>query len=525
MLGTLIGKYRIVEPLGRGGMGTVYRAIDETLNREVAIKVLNPELADKEVMQRFLAEATTLARMNHPEIATIYDLHQSEQGLLMVMEFIKGETLDRLTDRCGPLPPEQAATIIARVLGALDHAHRAGIVHRDLKPANVMVTVHGTVKVMDFGIAHVTGGQHITLDGYMMGTPAYMPPEQVLGHEVDGRADVYAAGVLLYRLLTAALPFRADTPIAMVQKQVAEAPLPLHEHRQGLPPWCEAVLRRALAKAPPDRYQTAEEFRRVLSESANLTATEPERSLTPPPAVPTLSLPPAVRAADGTVDGATLVLKRRHVAAGGMLIGVSAAAVTILAFSWLMQRNPPPVEATIAARPTDASLTAATVPVAGASVPAPPPPLDLAGATTRPSSPAAPTTLLPLVFDAKALVIAGDRARERDSLVVLGDGRLTVTADNKDVLHALQYEEIVSTTYSTGRDPMWKAPAGPMPAARVSGGTLGFIRGARHWIVVRASGKRMVILRVPDNEVDRVLTALGERTGRVPDRLVARADK
>src|SRR2546428_9377324 len=190
MVGTTIGQYRILAPLGRGGAGTVYKALDETLNREVAIKILNPDLADTEIMKRFRAEATTLAKLNHPEIATIYELFRSETDLLMVMEFVKGETLDKLSDRLGPMPPERAAYLIDKVLSALEHAHRAGIVHRDMKPANVMVTEHGGVKIMDFGVARVRGAEHV--DGYMMGTPAYMPPEQVLGQDVDARADLYS---------------------------------------------------------------------------------------------------------------------------------------------------------------------------------------------------------------------------------------------------------------------------------------------------------------------------------------------
>src|SRR4029079_7870915 len=211
MIGQTIGKYRTVGQLGRGGMGTVYKAVDETLDREVAIKVLNPDVADAKIMTRFRAEATALARLNHPEIATIYELFRSETDLLMVMEFVRGETLDKISNRLGALPPDRAAYLLDKVLSALAHAHRAGIVHRDMKPANVMVTEHGGVKIMDFGIARVRGGEHMTGDGYMMGTPAYMPPEQVLGQEVDGRADLYSVGVVFYKLLTGALPFKADT--------------------------------------------------------------------------------------------------------------------------------------------------------------------------------------------------------------------------------------------------------------------------------------------------------------------------
>jgi serine/threonine-protein kinase len=260
MIGKTLGKYRFIERLGRGGMGTVYKALDETLDREVAIKVLNPELTDTEVMRRFRAEATTLARLNHPEIATIYEIFRSDEDLLMVMELVRGETLEHLAKRCGPLPPERAAYLVGQVLDALEHAHGAGIVHRDLKPANVMVTEHGGVKIMDFGIARVAGAEHLTSDGHMMGTPAYMAPEQVVAKEVDARADLYAAGVLFYRLLTGNLPFQADTAIGMVQKQLSDQPTPAHVHRADLPDWCEDVLTRALQKSPADRFQTAEEF-------------------------------------------------------------------------------------------------------------------------------------------------------------------------------------------------------------------------------------------------------------------------
>jgi serine/threonine-protein kinase len=264
MIGTTVGKYRILERLGRGGMGIVYKALDETLDREVAIKVLNPDVDDEELLKRFRGEAISLARLNHPGIATIYELHRHGDEMLMVMEYVRGETLQGLSERMGPLEPPQAAHICVQVLNALAHAHRAGIVHRDLKPANVMITDAGVVKVMDFGIARMLGGEHVTHAGFMMGTPAYMAPEQVLGQDVDGRADLYSVGVLFYRLLTRELPFQADTAIAMAQKQVAEAPTPLGTFRPNLPTWCEAIISRALAKSREERFQTAEAFRAAI---------------------------------------------------------------------------------------------------------------------------------------------------------------------------------------------------------------------------------------------------------------------
>lgn len=264
MLGKTVGKYRIVDRLGRGGMGTVYKAVDETLDREVAIKILNPDLGDSDVLKRFRAEAVTLARLNHPGIATLYELHRHDDDLLMVMEFVRGETFQDLSERLGPLAAPQAAHLCMQVLDALAHAHRAGVVHRDLKPANLMVTETGTVKVMDFGIARVLGTERFTHGGYMMGTPAYMAPEQVMGSEVDARADLYAVGVVFYRLLSAQLPFDADTAIAMVQKQISSDPTPIRTFCPDVPDWCTHVIDRALAKAPADRFQSAEEFRTAL---------------------------------------------------------------------------------------------------------------------------------------------------------------------------------------------------------------------------------------------------------------------
>ena len=222
------------------------------------------------MLKRFRAEAITLAKLNHPNIATLYELGQHGDELLMVMEFVRGETFDKLSERVGPMPFERAAYLIAQVLDALGHAHRVGIVHRDMKPANLILSESGVVKVMDFGIARMVGTEHLTNDGYMMGTPAYMAPEQVMGNEVDGRADLYGVGVILFRMLTGHLPFKADTAAAMVQKQIKDAPTPLRQFRAELPVWCEQILDRALAKPPEARYQTADEFRSALMLSAAL---------------------------------------------------------------------------------------------------------------------------------------------------------------------------------------------------------------------------------------------------------------
>jgi eukaryotic-like serine/threonine-protein kinase len=288
MVGQHISKYRVTEQIGRGGMGTVYRAIDETLHREVAIKVLNAELNDPNVARRFRAEAVTVARLNHPGIATIYELVQHEGQWLMVMEFLRGETLEHLSSRKGPLPVEQAADLTMQTLAALAHAHSLGVVHRDLKPANIMVTDTGTVKIMDFGIARVAGSEHLTSVGFMMGTPAYMAPEQVLGQEIDARADLYATGVVLYHLITGKLPFAGDTPIEMAQSRIRDQPTPVLTVRSDLPPWVGQVLDIALAREPARRFQTALLFREALRRGlANLPIETPGPTALPPELVAT----------------------------------------------------------------------------------------------------------------------------------------------------------------------------------------------------------------------------------------------
>jgi protein kinase-like protein len=534
MIGQTIGKYRIVGQLGRGGMGTVYKAVDETLDREVAIKVLNPEVADAKIMTRFRAEATALARLNHPEIATIYELFRSETDLLMVMEFVRGETLDKISSRLGALPPERAAYLLDKVLSALAHAHRAGIVHCDMKPANVMVTEHGGVKIMDFGVSRVRGAGSPTTDGYMMGTPAYMPPEQVLGKQLDGRADLYAIGVILYRLLTGTLPFKADTAIGMVQKQISEAPTPLSAHRHNLPEWCEKILQRALAKAPADRFQTAEEFSEALANAAGMVTTDLARAFfssivdlketAPAPlgvverfGVTSLGIPAAQpRHADsasafvghldpptGKLGHATIVLRRKPFQPATVAI-TGAGVVALIALLALWRSASTPATAT-----PDGTTPVGTTPARATNVP---PPVDEApeveGVERVRKTDSAKSAIAaldtagkvveaPLAFDASTLVPDGDRQRERDSRVVLADGKINVRAiDDRKLLHTTPYDAVVSISYSRGRNPFWNGPAGPTQVARASRGPLGIFRGARHWLSLRLKGGRFVVLRV-----------------------------
>jgi serine/threonine-protein kinase len=408
MVGKTVGKYRILERIGRGGMGTVYRAIDETLDRYVAVKVLNADFGDSDLLKRFRAEALTLARLNHPGIATIYELHRQDDQLMMVMEFVRGETFHQLAERVGPLDPPQAAHLCIQVLDALGYAHRAGVIHRDLKPANLMVTETGAVKVMDFGIARVLGTEQVTLGGLTMGTPAYMAPEQVSGQIIDARADLYAVGVVFYRMLAGRLPFLADTAIAMAQKQVSDAPTPLAEIRPDLPHWCTALVERALAKTPAARFQSADDFRVALS-----SAVVP-RSIgeLPTMATPTLGIPtgrtevpvtvvPARESATPTATtpprertATTVVLGRTHLFALAGVLVLLAIGIVVLAYavfqrplpSFIPASGPPPaVSAPAPEQKADVVLPAdktgaAVAPTSDSATAAAPPAAPAAGA-------------------------------------------------------------------------------------------------------------------------------------------------
>ena len=259
-----VGACRVLGELGRGGMSQVYRGIHETLQREVAIKELLPDsMRDKEAISRFRREAIALAAFRHQNIVTLYDLIEKNDTLFMIMEYVDGPTLGDLL-REGPIPPDVAAVIGARVASALDHAHFSRIIHRDIKPGNIMITKAGEVKLMDFGIAKDHSLESLTQEGVAIGTPSYMSPEQVSGHELDPRTDIFSLGVVLYECLTGQKPFVAatagevfarirDGKYKAVQKVAPHVPAPLAR-----------VSRRAMRSRLTDRYFDAAEMRRDL---------------------------------------------------------------------------------------------------------------------------------------------------------------------------------------------------------------------------------------------------------------------
>jgi serine/threonine-protein kinase len=271
----LSGRYRVDELVGRGGMATVYRGHDLTLGRAVAIKLLKRELAaDSAFRTRFRLEAQAASRMSHPAIVRVYDAGEdvetdpdgSQHPLpFIVMELVQGRLLKDII-AAGPVTVPDAVRYVDGILEALEYSHRAGVVHRDIKPGNVMVTGQGQVKVMDFGIARAVSDSSSTVaeTTAILGTASYFSPEQAKGEPVDARADIYSAGVVLYELLTGRTPFRGDTPVAVAYQHVSEAPVPPSELVGTVPRSLDAVVLRALAKDPFQRYADAASFRESL---------------------------------------------------------------------------------------------------------------------------------------------------------------------------------------------------------------------------------------------------------------------
>jgi len=268
----LSGRYRIDELIGRGGMASVYRGHDLTLGRTVAIKILKRDLADDSAFRtRFRLEAQAASRMSHPTVVRVYDAGEDVEidpdGTThpvpyIVMELVRGRLLKTII-AAGPVPIPDAVRYTDGILEALEYSHRAGVVHRDIKPGNVMVTDQGQIKVMDFGIARAVSDSSSTVaeTTAIIGTASYFSPEQAKGEPVDARADLYSTGVVLYELLTGRPPFRGDTPVAVAYQHVSETPLPPSEIVDTIPRSLDAVVLRALAKDPFQRYQDAASFR------------------------------------------------------------------------------------------------------------------------------------------------------------------------------------------------------------------------------------------------------------------------
>jgi eukaryotic-like serine/threonine-protein kinase len=276
LLNTLFdGRYRIVRKLGTGGMANVYLAEDEVLGRRVAIKILNDRHAgDDQFVERFRREAKNAASLSHPNIVSIYDRGEAEGTYYIAMEYLDGRSLKELIVARGPAPVNVAIDYARQILAALRFAHRHGIVHRDIKPHNVLVDAEGRLKVTDFGIARA-GASQMTEAGSIIGTAQYLSPEQAKGAPVDQTSDLYSVGVVLYELLTGAVPFTGDTPVEIAMKHLSSTPEPPSIRRAEVPRDLDKVVLRALAKDPADRYQSAEEMDADLARVASGAAVSP----------------------------------------------------------------------------------------------------------------------------------------------------------------------------------------------------------------------------------------------------------
>ncbi|MGC1965289.1 MAG: bifunctional serine/threonine-protein kinase/formylglycine-generating enzyme family protein, partial [Candidatus Acidiferrales bacterium] len=271
-IGTKLGRYSIVEPLGAGGMGVVYRAHDEKLDRAVAIKILAPGvLMGAEARHRFHKEALALAKLSHTRIAAVYDVGQQDGVDYIVMECVPGESLAAKL-KSGPLTVKDATSISLQIAEALEEAHEHGVIHRDLKPANVMITPKGQAKVLDFGLAKLleplaTNATLSIMETHgLFGTPLYMSPEQAQGKNVDARTDLWSLGVRYYESLTGLAPFHADSSIAILRAIIEDAPRPASQLRPDVPPLADRIVSRSLEKDPAKRYQSASEVIRDASE-------------------------------------------------------------------------------------------------------------------------------------------------------------------------------------------------------------------------------------------------------------------
>jgi serine/threonine protein kinase len=274
----LAGRYRLIGPLGEGGMAAVYRGRDLRLNREVAIKILREDLTrDPGFLQRFEREAQFVASLSHPNIVPVYDVGEEEGSHFIVMEYVRGRTLLEVLEAAGALPPDRACSIMLQVLEALTCAHSQGLIHRDVKPANILLTSDGTARLADFGIAYLTDGS-TTRTAAILGSAQYLSPEQSRGDEATERSDIYACGVVLYEMLTGAPPFDGPNALAIANQHLNDPPTPLHNTTAPVDALLEGTVMQALAKRPEDRFADTAAFAAALrgaGPSTALTAPQP----------------------------------------------------------------------------------------------------------------------------------------------------------------------------------------------------------------------------------------------------------
>jgi serine/threonine-protein kinase len=347
--GTRLGRYLIINHLGGGGMGVVYKAHDTELNRTVALKILPPHLCrHQEYLNRFRAEAQAQARFMSPHVITLYSLMELPAGEVLVLEYVDGQTLENRIRRQGPLPISEAVRIFDHALRGVEHIHEMGVVHRDLKPSNIFLTRDESVKLMDFGVARIMDGRDAAQQGTMVGTLLYISPEQINGRETDFRSDIYTLGVSLFEAITGRLPFERRSDYALMHAHVQETPPRPKQFKQKIPTALEWVILKAIEKEPDRRFQSAAEFRVALLKLGLI-----ERRHKPAP---------AKSAAAGLLPDTTLLrqewmryrLAPRPRLLGGLWLDVGLVAMVLgLVFAlglYPAKINPPPAKAANAAK-------------------------------------------------------------------------------------------------------------------------------------------------------------------------------
>lgn len=377
MLPEKIGRYEVKSELGRGGMAAVYLAFDPRFKREVAVKVLPPQLlADPIYRARFEREAQTIAALEHPAIVPVYDFGEEEGQLYLVMRFMPGGSLaDKLNQ--GTLQPGEVVHIIARITSALDQVHARGIIHRDLKPGNILFDQYGEAYLSDFGIARLTEATTTLTGAAIVGTPAYMSPEQARGDlDIDGRSDLYAVGAIIFQMLSGKLPYESTTPLGLAMKHITDPVPSISQVRPDLPPTYNQVIETAMAKDPTQRFQTGEDLANALGAitgeaapsippAASWQAAPPSNPPQPgsQPASPAPPLPSASQAsASLPVSSAQPARQRAGIswfmlAGGGLLLLVlCAAAVVAIGMATGLWRKPAANEPTAAVTPMQSDL-------------------------------------------------------------------------------------------------------------------------------------------------------------------------